>query len=323
MTRKFIPKIKKTLSTINHAMMVVAVLISFSLWYLNKLGHTYTTTITLPLTVVNSAESAIGVLENENNVECRVEGTGYELLKYRIHPKRYAIQVELRRIDLRPIEGSDKSEVTHSSIYNAVFEQFSDLRLLSVLTPRIEITTAPFQVKKVPVLNRIQVDYRNQYMQVGKTVIAPDSIEVKSLGLVLDTLQAVYTQKRNFSNVNGPLAGRLELEPIPNVVFAVDETEFRVTVEEYTEIEQNLPITLLNAPEGVLPVILPGEVLVKLNVARSRYNQASSGEIRAYIDYADRLTNIGKQYKVYVPVSEGIVVKEVSPIYVELVFEEL
>jgi len=78
----------------------------------------------------------------------------------------------------------------------------------------------------------------------------------------------------------------------------------------------------MNDPEDRRPVILPDQVLVKFNVASSRYASASSGEIRAFIDYQDRLTNMGKQYKVYVPVPEGIVVKEISPLYVELVFEE-
>lgn len=302
--------------------MIVAILISFGLWYINKLGHMYTATITLPVTIVNSAESTVGVLQNENNIECRVEGTGYELLKYRWAPKKYRIEIDLRRVDIRPVEGSNRSEVTHTSLYNAISERLSEIRLLSILTPRVEISTAPFNTKKVPVRSRIEVEFRNQYMPIGTMVFMPDSVEVKSLEFVIDTLQAVYTERREFTNVNGSLSGRIGIHPIENVVSAVEEVTFELTVEEYTEIDQRLPLTLHNAPEDRLPVILPGEVSVRLNVASSRYASVSSGEIRAYIDYDDRLTNVGKQYKVYVPVPKGVVVKEITPLYVELVFEE-
>ncbi|MDL2230179.1 hypothetical protein LJB87_00090 [Alistipes sp. OttesenSCG-928-L06] len=322
MKQKIVPYLKKVFSGINHPMMIAAIVIAFGMWYLNKLGHTYTTTIVLPVTIVNSAESPVGVLWNENNVECRVEGNGYELLKYRWSPRRHRLEIDLRRIDLRPAGENRLSEVTHTSLFNAVQEQLKEIRLLSILTPRIEIATAPFNTKTVPVRSRIEVDFRNQYMPIGPVRFDPDSIEVKSLEFLLDTLQAVYTKHREFSGVNGSLSGRIELEPIADVVYPVGEATFGLTVEEYTEIDLQLPLSLHNAPEGRLPVILPGQVSVRLNVARSRYASASSGEIRAYIDYDDRATNVGKQFKVYVPVPEGIVVKEVSPLYVELIFEE-
>ncbi|MCD8185736.1 MAG: hypothetical protein LUD68_04550 [Rikenellaceae bacterium] len=322
MNRQIIPFLKKILSGIYTPVMIAAIVISLALWYLNKLGHTYTTTVTVPVTIVNDAESAVGVLDNETDIECRVEGTGYELLKYRWTPRNQLTEIDLRRLDLRQVEGTNRSEITHTSLYNAIADQWKDIRLLAILTPRIEISTAPFRTKTVPVFSRIDMDFRNQYMPLGPVVLSPDSIEVKSLAFVVDTLEAVYTVYRHFNHVNGPLSGTIDLQEIPGVVFPVDEVGFYLTVEEYTEIELELPLGLLNAPENRRPVILPGQVNVRLNVASSKYASAQSGEIRAYIDYDDRLTNMGKQYKVYVPVPEGIVVKEISPLYVELIFEE-
>jgi hypothetical protein len=71
-----------------------------------------------------------------------------------------------------------------------------------------------------------------------------------------------------------------------------------------------------------MAVILPEEVSVRLNVSRSRYASVSSGAIAAFIDYQDRTTNLGTAYRVHLPVEEGIEVKEIVPLYVELVFQE-
>ena len=302
--------------------LIIAVIISFSLWYVNKLGHTYTTTATLPVHIENSADNTIGVIDEEHEVECRIEGTGYQLLRYSLFPKRNGITVNLRRIDLREIPNTNKSEVSLNSLYNAISEQLTDVRLLSILTPRFEITTSPLNTKKLPVRSQIRVDLRNPYMQIGPTQLYPDSMEVKSLGIILDTMQAVWTESRHYSGVNGSLSGRIGLLQAPEVILPQTEVEYVITVEEYTEVDLILPLSLRNGPVGMVPVILPEDVSVKLHVARSKYASASSGEITAYIDYEDRNTNIGKQYKVHIPVSEGIVVKEIVPLYVELVFQE-
>ena len=322
MKQKIIPYLKKTFQGVNTPVMIIAILISAGMWYLNKLGHTYTDTVSLPVFIENSADNPVGVIRNEHEVECRIEGTGYQLLAYRWFPKRNTITINLRRIDVRPISGTNQSEITLSSLYNAISEQMTDVRLLSILTPRFEITTSPLTTKKLPVRSRIRLDLRNRYMQTGPTRLYPDSVEVKSLGVLLDTMRAVYTDERHYSNVSGSLSGRVGLREIPDVILSVSEVEYDITVEEYTEVDLQLPVVVLNTPEGMVPLVLPEAVSVRLNVSRSNYASVSSGELQAVIDYNDRLTNLGKQYKVQIPAGEGVVVKEITPPYVELVFEE-
>ncbi|MDR0954367.1 MAG: hypothetical protein LBM20_03170 [Rikenellaceae bacterium] len=320
--QNIIPYLKKVFSGINHPVFFAVLIVSFGLWYFNQLGHIYITTVTLPLRIESGADSPIGVLENETQVECRVEGTGYQLLRYRAFPRSGAVIVNLRNIDLMPVAGTNRSEVTNASLFNALSAQLENIRLLAVLTPRVEIVTAPFNTKRVPVRSRITVELANQFMPIGELRLSPDSVQVKSLDVLLDTLQAVYTEPREYTDVRGNLSRRIPLEPIRDVVLPLSEVEFELRVEEYTEIDLTLPIALENAPRNLKPIILPGEVSVRLNVSRSRYATVSTDEIRAFIDYDDRLTNRGRAFKVYVPASEGIVVKEVTPLYVELVFEE-
>jgi hypothetical protein len=321
MKQKVTQYLRNLFSGINHPVMVAAMLISFGLWYLNRLGHTYTDTVTIPVSIVSGPESPIGVPENEHMIECRIQGTGYELLKYRLWPSRHRMEIDLRQIDLRPIEGSDRSEVSASSLYYALAGQWMEGQLQSIGTTPVEIRTAPFRVRRVPVRSRMEFVFKNQYMPIGPILFTPDSVEVKSLDFLLDTLRAVYTAPRRFSHVDGSLHGNISLQPLRDVLFSTTGVAFRLTVEEYTENDLTLPLSLLNAPADRQPVILPENVSVRLNVARSRYASISSGEIRAYIDYNDRTTNLGKSYKVYISAPEGVVVREIDPLYVELLFE--
>ena len=234
MQKKIVPYLKKNFSGINHVAMAVALTASFVLWYLNKLGDTYTATITLPVRIENSVDSRAGVLENRNEVECRVKGTGYELLRYRMFPRRNAVTIPLGNIELQPVAGTGRSEVLLPSLYNALSAQMAgttDIQLLSIVTPRIEVATAPLRSKKVPVRSRIDLHFQPAFRAVGEMHFTPAAVEVRSLDSLLDTLQAVYTEAREYNRVNGSLSGRIALQPIPDVIFSVDEVEFDLEVE--------------------------------------------------------------------------------------------
>ena len=226
--------LKKNFSGINHVALAVALIASLALWYLNKLGDSYTATITLPVRIENSVDSRAGVLENRNEVECRVKGTGYELLRYRMFPRRNAVTIPLGNIELQPMAGTNRSAVVLPSLYNALSAQMAettDIQLLSIVTPRIEVATAPLQSKKVPVRNLIEVNFQHAFRAVGEMRFTPDVVEVRSLDPLLDTLQAVYTEPREYNRVSGSLSGRIALQPIPDVIFSVVEVEFDLGVE--------------------------------------------------------------------------------------------
>ncbi len=322
MKQKIVLFLKKTFQGINTPVMILALLLSLGLWYINKLGHRYATTVTLPIRIENSADNTIGVLQQEHRIECRIEGAGYRLLPYTLFPGRQTVTIDLRRIDVRSGEEGEPGEVTLASLASAVSEQLTDVRLVSILTPRLEIVTSPLRSQRLPVRSRLRFELRNPYMQIGPVHLYPDSMEVKTLSVVLDTLQALYTETRSFEDVTASLSGRIGLVQPPEVILPLTEVGYEVVVEEYTEVDLTLPLTLRNGPADRTAVILPEAVKVKLNVSSSRYARVSSGEIAAFIDYDDRLTNLGTPYKVHIPVEEGIVVKEIAPLYVELVFQE-
>lgn len=322
MKQKIVLFLKKMFQGINTPMMILALLLSLALWYVNKLGHRYTTTVTLPIRIENSADNTIGVLQQEHRIECLIEGPGYRLLPYTLFPGRQTVTIDLRRIDVRSDDVEGPGEVSLASLSSAVSEQLIDVRLVSILTPRFEIVTSPLRSRKLPVRSRLRLELRNPYMQIGPVRLYPDSLEVKTLGIVLDTLQAIYTEPRSFDDVTASLSGRIELVQPTGVILPLTEVGYQAVVEEYTEVELTLPLTLRNGPADRTAVILPEAVKVKLNVSSSRYARVSSGEIAAFIDYDDRLTNLGTPYKVRIPAEEGIVVKEIAPLYVELVFQE-
>ncbi|MCC8088375.1 MAG: hypothetical protein LIO79_03800 [Rikenellaceae bacterium] len=313
----FIRVLKRSLDPV----FIVIVILSFGLWYFNKLNNNYDTNVIIPVKIENNINSSIGIHADTYEVECRVNGQGYRLLRYKLRPETNTEYIDISRLEITPIENSVESEIKASSLFTALSAQITDVNLISILTPQLRIVTSEIKKKRVPVISRISVDYERQYMQVGDIIIDPDSLDVRSVQPLLDTLSGIYTEGRHFQNVNKSLIGYIPLIPVENVVFPIQNVSYSIMVDEYTEVDISISVEVRNMPSGLNPIVLPADADVKLNVSRSRFPDDIGDEVKLYIDFNDSHTNIDKYYRVYYEAGEGIYLRNLNPMYVELLYE--
>ncbi len=100
---------------------LVMLCISFLLWYIIKLGNTYT--VELPVT--------LSLQGNRFNVTCVAEGNGHRLLKYRMRSHR---PLNLRQHDLKLSEADSLGFCTidPSSLQSVISLHYGDVRIISV-----------------------------------------------------------------------------------------------------------------------------------------------------------------------------------------------
>lgn len=316
-------KILKTLKTGLNPVFIVFLFAALVMWFLNELSHTYSTVAVIPVKVVNAIDSRVGIMGGDYQIECRIEGEGYRLLGYKWFPKEHLQKININRLNIVTVDGSDRQEITVASMLAALSGQINDVRVQSIVTPRLDIITSPVNTKKVPVISCLEVEYNKRYMQVGSVRIDPDSVEVRSLDVLLDTLKGVYTEAKTLRNVSRSISGDIPLIQIPDVILSPAGVAYTISVEEFTEEEKTAAIEILNAPQELKPIIIPEIAVVKMNVSSRRYADKTFGDLKVYIDYNDRATNIDSgRYKVRTSAEEGITVKSVDPLYVELLFEK-
>ncbi|MDR2936581.1 MAG: hypothetical protein LBU80_04485, partial [Rikenellaceae bacterium] len=234
--------------------LLVCATVSLVLWYLNMLNYTYTTTLPLSVVVENSPESNIGVLGGDYRIDCQVEGSGYALFRQKYFP--HPVHIGIDRIRTAPFtenDGEPRHEIVLSTLLNALSVEVTEMKVVSIVSPRIEITMAPLKTKQVPIISRIEVDPRNQFIQVGSTLLKPTRITVRSLGAVLDTLQGIYTRELTLRDVRNNISGEVALTPVDGVILPVQSVAYEVYVEPYTEITLELPVEPTNVPKGYKP----------------------------------------------------------------------
>lgn len=101
---------------------LVMLFLSLTLWYLTKLGHTYTATV--PMTVQ--------IEETKVPIECVAEGTGYKIVRYRF-TKRKPLQIKRNRVHISPSPKSKGSYIIDPlSLQNAISSEVKGLSIISV-----------------------------------------------------------------------------------------------------------------------------------------------------------------------------------------------
>ncbi len=121
--------LRKYISPLFVAMLLLAAI----LWYITKLGYSYTTEIKLNIHIEDAKLSTTYV----------AEGVGFKLLGYNFY-KGGNLKLPIKELKYKVSTNEDEEKMldfTQESIFNAITMHFSDIKILSVGSiPSIEMT---------------------------------------------------------------------------------------------------------------------------------------------------------------------------------------
>lgn len=104
--------------------------LSVILWYVIKLGYTYTTDIVIP----------VKIEDTRYEVSCRVEGRGYQILLHNIAPRKNTVVLNPDDVDMLPSGVTPGAyNISSYTLQNAISKKISALKILSVEST-VEIT---------------------------------------------------------------------------------------------------------------------------------------------------------------------------------------
>lgn len=263
----------------------IFLLIAALLWYGDKLGDRYTTEIVLPIEVRNDFSSKLWIEHPLGEVNCRVEGIGGKLMAYKLKLGERAV-IPMSQLTLVPVRGAERVfRVDKSSLTGALAAAVKDLRIHEILDTALTISVSPVESRRMPVRSRIAIGTARQYMPVGGVVCDPDSVDVRGPKVVLDAMEAVFTEPKRYENLKAPVAGRIDLEPTEGVLLSVRQVDYRAEVVPFTQHTLELPVRVENMPEGIQATIVPARVKVVMNVPLRDYERVREERLHACVDY--------------------------------------
>lgn len=300
-------------------------IVSTIIWYLTKLSHEYSTTLSYPIRYESSPKGKVLVGEPPRKLQLKVKAFGYTLLKCKLSAALSPIELDLSKHMSQSFEGSKvKQFILTYRLRNSVAKQLgSDILLEGIEPDTLFVELTDVVEKKVHVHAAVVTDFERQYMQSGSITIDPEIITLSGPKSILDTISIVTTKEMKFNKLNQKVEKKISLVPINQVSFSNRSVLLTIPVEKYTEISVKVLVDIENQPDSVRLMFIPKSIDVKCNVVLSKYFSLKPMMFKAVVDYSLISSSISKKLKVkLVDLPEFLSLVDFSPKYVEYIIEK-
>jgi hypothetical protein len=300
-------------------------MLSVVFWLLTALNKEYTHALSYPVRFIRFPEDKVLVSEVPDRLELRVNASGFVLLSYQLRSRLTPIIFDVNSFSANRY-GNDPSSfyILSSLAKDGISRQLSnEIGVLDIKPDTLIFRFASRIDKKVAVIPSLELQFEKQYMQTGPTLIEPDSVILSGPQVIVDTIQAVYTEMYARERINESFSEELKLFPVPRIDFNPVEVWLQVPVEKFTTARLQLPIEVVNLPDSLVIRTFPGKVDISCQVGLSAYESLSEHQFSAVVDYSEAASMIGSKLQVrIVKVPENIQALNYTPKSVEYILEK-
>ena len=322
--KKLIVKIKKTKLDPNSFTFFFFLVVSTIFWFFNALSNNYIATIKVPVKFVNLPENKLTAKKIVNTIDVKIAANGYSFLKYSSSTFNEAlINLQLHSIHKVSETNDKRFYLLTSTIKNEIANLLDkDTQIKQISPDSIIFELDEVIKKKVPVIKNFQINYRKQFMLKNKISVNFDSVYIRGIKSILDTIEQIKTIKKTFTDVHDSLEFEIPLKQIQGVVFSKDFVKYNIPVEEFAELSFTLPIDIINLPNNYNLKLFPAEAKVICNVGFSQYRLVFKEQFQFLVDYNDTKNNPDRIRLNLIKHPENISSVRYYPISVEYLVEE-
>jgi len=286
--KKWLNKFKKIKINHNVFTFFFFLILSVIFWFLNALNKEYVASISFPIKYINIPKDKMTFGKIQSTIDVKVEAYGYAFLDYKISAKKPVI-IDLKTHNLRQVKNHKKR---YYILSNTIKVEISNILGKNIELKKINQDSIIFNFekivkKKVPVKSRVNLKLEKQFMLIDSIQFFPDSIFIKGLKSKLDTINEVFTVSKKIKNVNDSINIKIGLKKIQDIVFQQKNVVCKAVAEEFTEMNYEIPIGLINLPENISVKLFPSMVKVAFNVGFSNYDKILLNQFEFLIDFSE------------------------------------
>lgn len=255
--------------------------LSLLIWFFIKLSKNYETEkiIRIEYIVPDMMEFTS---PPPSNLLATVSGSGSDLAKQFFIQAYPVIKIH---VDQLPDRANQKSELI------SMIHQETGLDIININRSYLSFSIDSTATKKVPVRLNASVELKNDFFQTQPMSVTPDSILLAGPKQELAEVDMVTTVKKEFRNIQGIINERIPIlnDFSKNVSVHPNEITLKVSAEQFTEKQLDIPISVLNAPQGFQ--INPSIVTVSCTVSLDQYDALTVDSFKVEVDLEYALSN--------------------------------
>jgi len=281
-------KIEKLRNDKRVVVFLICLLISTSLWFLNALSKDYSTTIAYPVKYVNPPSKQFLANEPPSKLELKIDAHGFTLLRYKLSLSFSPIILNLTNItkDLKPENGIYK--VPASGLMRRIKAQVSnEISILEVQPETLEIILDSLRTKTVPVKPNVEVKFKSQFNLQNPVKVIPSEVKITGPSSVIDTINELTSRVEKFEDLDAAVEKHVDILKPKGTSISPEKVTLKIDVEKFTEKELKIPLIIRNRPDSLSIKLFPSEVKVTCLVGLSEFEDVTSNDFSAVVDYAD------------------------------------
>lgn len=300
------------------ALLLLSLLLAFIVWLIHSLSLQYSVFLEYNVELNSALQGRARSAVSENTLIVRGRSDGYNILKQRLS-RRKILRVTAPASNLK-YRGGDQFYALAEDIKSNIVESLGgSVELEFIVSDTLDFTYPRMTSKKVPVVPKSSIDFKPQYMSVGKVVLRPDSIDIYGDAALLENVDSVFTEVISEKGVDGSIQGLCSLVPVRRVSFSENTVFYSLSVVRYIEESVTVPVTATGVPDDKYLISLPSSV--RLTFRREFSNVPCHPEdFSLTVSYSDFIRTIDSELvPELVRKPEGVISWEISPRYVDCI----
>ncbi len=300
MENKWINKIRDFFKNLNLkddrrvVIFLVCVGIATSFWFLNALSKDYKVELSFPVRYTNLPENKNLTNEPPANFILEVNAHGFSILRHKLSLAFSPLVFNVNQFTGKMMEESTRSSFAISSrrFIGPISDQISnELQISHIWPDTLHFKFDQIIEAKVKVLPNLKIDFKKQYYQNGEIRTRPDSVLVSGPKSVLDTLKYVQTKFQNYNEIDQTIQRNISLEESEIFNCQPKRVVLNIPVEEFTEKQLEIPITVYGLPENMKINLFPAKTRLTFMTGLSIFNEITINDFEASVSYRDILKN--------------------------------
>lgn len=267
---------------------LICVGIASVLWLLNALEKEYTVELSFPVSYTNLPKNKILINDPPNHFTLDVQSYGFTLLRYKLSVAFSPLVFNINDYGGKIMADSSRSNYAFSSrqFRSKIANQLSnELNITGIHPDTIYFKFDQIVTQSKKVVPDVNLQLKKQHFLYDKIKVKPDSVRVHGPKSILDTLKAVETIAQKYKALDQLTQRNVSLKTIKKVDFSPKRVVVQIPVEEYTEKELSVPISIDGMPDSVKVNLFPSEVKLSFLVGLSRFGEISPKDFHASVSY--------------------------------------
>jgi hypothetical protein len=258
-------------------------LCSFLAWFLSNLSESYESRADFTINYRNLPDTLLLGKNSENTLEAKLRTSGFQFLYFNFFKKRVDLDVS------QVTHQNGNYVLTEATLKKQIEQQLSqNISLMDLGRDQLKVDLYQVVSREVPIKADVSLQFEQNYILDGALEITPNHVVVKGPGNEVDTLKSIVTGPLQLANLSADFSREVPLifpKGLDNTIFSNGRVNVSGKVVRFSEKVFQVPVQVVNLPEGYQVKTFPNVVTVLCKATVDRLKELSLNDFGVAADY--------------------------------------